>query len=70
MDKYERCVMAIKAKGQGYYNPWAICTKTVGRMGGKVTREKRKLKGRERRIYEGPRGGKFYIEGKRKIYVS
>ena len=41
-EKYERCVCKVKAKsplkcekskykGPGCYNPWAICTKTVGR---------------------------------------
>jgi hypothetical protein len=42
IDKYERCVLKVKSrlpkscekkkwKGKGCYNPWAICTRTVGR---------------------------------------
>ena len=42
MNKYEKCVMAVKSKqlkscekrkwkGSRCVNPWAICTKTVGR---------------------------------------
>ena len=42
MDKYERCVLSVKNKqsasckktqwkGKSCYNPWAVCTKTVGR---------------------------------------
>jgi hypothetical protein len=42
MNKYEKCVMAVKSKqlkscekrkwkGSGCVNPWAVCTKTVGR---------------------------------------
>lgn len=34
-DKYCRCVRDVKARGgrSGAYNPWAVCTKSVGRTG-------------------------------------
>ena len=42
MNKYEKCVLAVKGKqpkscerkkwqGSGCYNPWAVCTKSVGK---------------------------------------
>ena len=42
MNKYEKCVLAVKSKqpkscektkwkGKGCYNPWAVCNKSVGR---------------------------------------
>ena len=45
MRKYERCVLGVKAKQspkcersgfkkKGCYNPWAVCTKSVGRDAG------------------------------------
>ena len=46
MNKYEKCVMAVKSKqlkscekrkwkGSGCVNPWAVCNKTVGRPNSK-----------------------------------
>jgi hypothetical protein len=34
-DRYCRCVRDVKARGgrSGAYNPWAVCTKSVGRTG-------------------------------------
>ena len=51
IDKYERCVLKVKSrlpkscekkkwKGKGCYNPWAICTRTVGRPKKSVQKSK------------------------------
>jgi hypothetical protein len=56
MRKYERCVLAVKAKQspkckrsgfkkKGCYNPWAVCTKSVGRDAGVRYSSKRCPKG-------------------------
>ena len=56
-NKFERCVLKVKSKqpksckskkwkGKGCYNPWAICTKSVGR---KSIRRKYKSKGKSKR---------------------
>lgn len=71
--KFERCVKSVKrsnAKRGTSYNPWAVCTASVGRKGGKSTEHKIVTSdGRARRLYKGPRGGHFYIKNDRKIYV-
>jgi hypothetical protein len=56
MNKYEKCVMAVKSKqlkscekrkwkGSGCVNPWAVCTKTVGRP---VVRRRSRSRGSRR----------------------
>jgi len=51
LDKFERCVLKVKSrqpksckskkwKGKGCYNPWAICTKLVGRKSKRKSRSK------------------------------
>ena len=57
LDKFERCVLKVKSKqpksckskkwkGKGCYNPWAICTKTVGRKSKRKTKSKTKSLGK------------------------
>ena len=64
--------------GNRCYNPWSICTATVGRPKSKYgkkkskRRSKRRSKSRKkvkRKIHTGPRGGKYYIRKGRKVYV-
>ena len=31
VEKFERCVMAVKKKSRGKYNPFAVCHKSIGR---------------------------------------
>ena len=80
--KYERCVLKVKEKlpkkclkkkawgkrinGKMCYNPWAVCTKTVGRSKSKYGKKRSK---RKRKIHTGPRGGRYYICKGRKVYV-
>ena len=60
LDKFERCVLKVKSKqpksckskkwkGKGCYNPWAICTKTVGRKSKRKTKRKTKYKRKTKR---------------------
>ena len=53
--------------GNRCYNPWSICTATVGRP--KSKRRSKRRKNVKRKIHTGPRGGKYYIRKGRKIYV-
>ena len=60
MKKYERCVLGVKArqspkcessnwKKKGCYNPWAVCTKSVGRDAGR-SRSSKVLRSRSNRV--------------------
>lgn len=69
------------------YNPWQICTKTVGRPSKTSSKKSNKksskssskkysdrkykklINGRERTIYIGPKGGRYYISKSEKIYI-
>lgn len=73
MNKYERCIQSVKRKqdswctdhkfkrgvnprtGKKCVNPWAICTTSVGRP--------------TRKVYTGPRGGKYVIVKGVKKYI-
>ena len=71
-DKYERCVQSVKRANkerERRYNPWAVCSAKMGRKGGRPTEYKAEIGGRGRRVYEGPRGGLFYVRGKKRVYI-
>lgn len=55
--------------GNRCYNPWSICTATVGRPKKKSKYGKRKSKRKKVKIHTGPRGGRYYIRKGRKVYV-
>ena len=69
-NSYERCVLHVKSKGTAY-NPWAVCATTVGRYGGRPTPHQVSVHQQgSRRIYEGPRGGWFYVVKGKKYYIK
>nr|QBK85406.1 MAG: hypothetical protein LCIVAC01_02150 [Iridovirus LCIVAC01] len=55
--------------GNRCYNPWSICTATVGRPKSKSKRRSKRRKKVKRKIHTGPRGGKYYIRKEKKVYV-
>lgn len=65
--KYERCILGVKAK-QSKYNPWAVCAKL--RPKGYKPGSIKLAPLAKRKIYTGPRGGRFYLIGKRKVYIK
>lgn len=77
-DKFEACVMAVKAKqkakcassnykGKGCYNPWAICNKSVG---SKESPNKKSPTKKGRKVHTGPRGGKYHLIKGKKVYLK
>ena len=60
VNKFERCVLSVKArqrkscesnnwKSKGCVNPWAVCTKTVGRPQRKSRKSMRKSRRKSRK---------------------
>lgn len=67
--KFERCVQQVKRRSPSY-NPWAICSKTVGRYGGHSTGQRIITpSGQTRLVYQSARDRFFYVENKRKYYI-
>lgn len=60
MNKYERCVLKVKERSP-QVNPWAVCTKSVGRP---------PRRGRPPIVRTGPRGGRYILKNERKVYLK
>lgn len=65
---YERCV--LKLKKSAVRNPFAVCAKRLGRFGGKPAGYVVVPTGERRVVYETRRGRKFYLYGKKKLYLT
>lgn len=59
-EKFDRCVKSVKSDKK--VNAYAICTASI-------YKRKKSKKSRKRKIYTGPRGGKYFIRRGKKVYV-
>lgn len=69
--KWDSCVKKVKKKStKGKVNPYAVCHASIKKGGKGSIRKKSVKRSRKKRVIRtGPRGGRYYISGGKKVYV-